>query len=294
MVALTHVDMADLERDRPAFVRALGSGLEALGFVIVTGHDIDATLLDEVYRSARAVFALPESTKVACERPEIGRQRGYTSFGRERAANQTVADLKEFWMVGRESITTPNVFPDEVPAFRTSTVEYFSRCEAVALQLLSALGEFLGMADGDLAEMAEVGTTCVRVLHYPDVDGAPPVGAVRAAAHEDINFITLLPASTSPGLELLTHEGKWVAVETKPGDLIVDTGDMMRYLTGGRMPATTHRVVNPTANDGGRLSLPCFVHPRREVILTPPDPTFGPPIASGDLLDQRLRENGVL
>ena len=301
------VDLADYQNPetRQAFIKAFGDGLADLGFVAVTGHAIDGDLLDRAYSAAAETFSLDLETKLKYEIAESGRQRGYTPFGVERAKDQSVADLKEFWHVGpslpdshpfvTSGIIPQNVFPNETPEFETVFLQYFERAELVARVLLQALGEYLGLADGFFDEVIHDGNQVLRILHYPDSETPPPVGAVRAAAHEDINLITLLPASTKPGLELMTRSGEWMAVKTPPGVLICDTGDMMQHLTAGRMPSTTHRVVNPDGgSDGGRYSLPFFVHPNPDYVLAPMDEIFGEPVRSHDFLMQRLKEIGLV
>ncbi len=301
--SLPVVDLRDARTDRQRFVQTLGEGLSDLGFVAVVGHPIDEALLSRCYAAAARVFALPEPLKREYEDVAAGRQRGYTPFGIEKAKDQNVFDLKEFWQLGRELPDThpyrldgripENRFPAEVPEFGEVFREYFLRCEEVAQMLLAAIGEYLALPEGTFAALTRDGNTVARVLYYPDTAGSGAAGAVRAAAHEDINLITLLPASTKPGLELLTRDGRWTPAVVPPNTLVVDTGDMMQHLTAGRLPATTHRVVNPEASDGGRYSLPFFVHPHPDAWLTPSDPAFGPPVRAGDMLAERLRAIGV-
>lgn len=293
------IDMASSRgASRPSFVRALGEALEIWGFAVVTNHEVPEALVDHAYAAARRTFALPLAEKLACELPRIGRQRGYTSFGVERARDQPTADLKEFWHVGRDlpeghpycaqGLVPPNVFPPRVPEFGEATRALFSALEGLALELLDAVGEHLDLPDGTFRDMVRDGNSVLRIIHYPD---AVAEGAVRAAAHEDINLMTVLPAATRPGLELLTRDGHWVPVQNPPGAMICDTGDMMKLFTGGRMAATTHRVVNPGGADGGRLSMPFFLHPRPDAVLAVRD---GAPVHAHDFLLERLRENGVL
>jgi isopenicillin N synthase-like dioxygenase len=293
-------DYHDPERRR-AFVATLGAGLEEFGFVAVTGHGVDADLLARAYATAESTFALPDSVKRQYENPAQARQRGYTAFGVERAKDQSLGDLKEFWHVGRvlppghalcQSGDVPtNLFPRELPAFEETFCELFAALEFFAHSLLEAVGEHLGHEPGHFARMVTDGNSVLRIIHYPDVPDAPP-GAVRAAQHEDINLMTVLPASTRPGLELLTRDGTWMPVQPPPGVMVCDTGDMMQLLTGGRLPATTHRVVNPEGSDGGRYSMPFFVHPHPDQLLSPPDGSK-PGITTRDFLLERLRANGV-
>lgn len=293
VVDLAHARGGPAERAR--FVAALGTGLEQLGFVAVQGHGIASDRLGTAYALARQAFALPEEVKRRYETPEDGRQRGYTPFGTEHAKDTPIPDLKEFWHVGREVAPggplPPNRFPAEVPAFGPHFSSLYTDVERFALELLDGVAEWLGQRRDWFAEMARDGNSVLRIIHYPEVGEVPP-GAVRAAAHEDINLLTVLPVSTRPGLELLTREGEWVAVSTPPDVMICDTGDMMQLLTGGLLPATTHRVVNPGGRDGGRLSMPFFLHPHPDHVLTPIRGD-GPPVRTADFLLERLRAIGV-
>ncbi|TVQ91879.1 MAG: isopenicillin N synthase family oxygenase [Deltaproteobacteria bacterium] len=284
------------------FVKTLGEGLETFGFVAVTDHGIPVELLHRAYDLARQTFALPEPTKQRYETPQNGRQRGYTSMGVEHAKDSDKPDLKEFWHVGRSlgpdhpmhlsGAVPPNLFPNEVPDFAPTFSELFLAMEHFANRLLEGVGEFLELPPGTFADLVRDGNSVLRLIHYPDTGRAPIPGAVRAAQHEDINLLTVLPASTRPGLQLLTREGEWMAVETPPDVMVCDTGDMMALLTQGRLPATTHRVVNPEGSDGGRLSMPFFLHPHPDALLTP----FGsdtPGVTARAFLHERLVAIGV-
>jgi isopenicillin N synthase-like dioxygenase len=301
VVDLTHFTGSDPEA-RAAFVKTLGEGLERFGFVAVLGHGIEPAALERAYAMARALFALPTALKQSYETPEDGRQRGYTSFGVEHAKDTVVPDLKEFWHVGRtlgadhplhrSGDVPPNRHPAEVPEFGAHFDAHFAAMERFANLLLEAVAEYLGKSPSYFRDMVRDGNSVLRLIHYPELGGGVPGGAVRAAAHEDINLLTVLPVSTRPGLELLTREGEWMAIDVPPDVMVCDTGDMMQLLTGGRLPATTHRVVNPGGKDGGRLSMPFFLHPHPDWVLTPLRGD-APPVKTRDFLHERLKAIGV-
>jgi isopenicillin N synthase-like dioxygenase len=288
------------EPERAAFVRALGQGLEEYGFVAITGHGIPPELLDRAYATARRVFSLPVDVKRRYETPEDGRQRGYTSFGVEHAKDTRTPDLKEFWHVGRtlpvghpmDGEVPRNRHPREVAEFGPLFDDLFVRMEGFANQLLEGVAVYLGVPTSYFRDMVRDGNSVLRLIHYPELGGGVPGGAVRAAAHEDINLLTVLPVSTRPGLEILTRDGRWLGVNTPPDVMVCDTGDMMQLLTGGRLPSTTHRVVNPGGPDGGRLSMPFFLHPHPDWVLTPMTGN-AEPVRTREFLHERLRAIGV-
>jgi len=282
-------DLAPNSRQATA-VDTLGRALEEFGFVAITHHDVPTELLERAYDQARALFSLPAEAKAGYEDPTTGRQRGYTSIGVERAKDQTVPDIKEFWHIGRRGAdVVANVEPSEVPEFTPTFDALFDELDRVATTLLTSVGAYLGKPSGFFEAFTRGGNSIIRVIHYPPLPDDAPEGAVRAAAHEDINLMTVLPVATEPGLQLMTREGEWIDVQTPPNVMVCDSGDMMQLLTGGRLRSTTHRVVNPPGDaNRSRYSMPFFCHPRGQAVLREE-----PRVLAGEFLMQRLRENGV-
>lgn len=131
--------------------------------------------------------------------------------------------------------------------------------------------------------------TLLRVLHYPPLQGDEEADAIRAAAHEDINLLTILPAANEPGLQVKGKDGNWLDVPCDFGNLIVNIGDMLQEASGHYFPSTTHQVVNPEGQDQtkSRISLPLFLHPKPEVKLSER-------YTADSYLKERLKELGVL
>lgn len=274
---------------------ALHAALVDTGFVVLVDHGIDLGSLHAAYAAVEAFFALPEATKAAYQVGVDG-QRGYTPFGREHAKDSPHPDLKEFWHVGREAIR-PNVWPAEIADFRQHVEWLYDALDAAGLWLLDALCRPLGIAAGTLTDLAVEGNSVLRLLHYPPIPAGADPRAVRAAAHEDINLITLLVSASASGLELLDRGGRWRAIEAPADAIIADAGDMLARITHHHIPATTHRVVNPTGPNRSRYSMPFFLHPRPEAVLSclPPfrTPAAAPDITAADFLAQRLAAIGL-
>ena len=293
---------------RETFIETFGRGIKEFGFVAVEGHGVDDAVLAQTYDLFKRFFALDEQNKRKYEDPETGRQRGYTSFGVEHAKDQAKPDLKEFWHLGRqlaaghplEDRLPRNVWPNEVAELEATSLELFASMERCAMDLLEALSIYLGEPAERLPTMAKDGNSIIRVIHYPACEGFTEDGAVRAAQHEDINLITMLPAATEGGLEILTRDGAWMPVHSIPGQLVVDSGDMLKRITNDTVPATTHRVVNPSDQTTSRYSMPFFVHPHPDCLLEVFDtclaegeePRHAPMTADAYLLE-RLKAIGV-
>ena len=294
--------------ERRKFSEEIFHALIDYGFLILTDHNVPTDKLDFAYEQVEKFFALTSQQKNAYILEEGKFQRGYTPFGQEHAKDAAVHDLKEFWHVGRELSPKHdlygqyphNIWPQaELPEFRQTFLELYERLDETAGILLEALESPLDLPAGYFAEMIRDGNSILRLLHYPPIpEGADP-RCLRAAAHEDINLITILVAATATGLELKDRDGSWLPIETAKNNLIVDAGDMLQRITNAKIPATTHRVVNSLdAPHSHRYSMPYFCHPHPKAMLECIPSCRGegekwPAIRSEEFLLERLREIGL-
>ena len=303
---IASVSLKDSEQEPDAFAQKLGRSFEDYGFAIVADHGIPDELIERAEEKSRAFFALPEEVKRSYHIPGGGGARGYTPFGVETAKGYDAHDLKEFWHVGRElppghpfrGHMPDNVWPDEVPSFRDTFLELYDTFDRTGLRILRAIARYLDIDEDYFIDTVRDGNSVLRLLHYPPIEGEPG-SHVRAGAHEDINTITLLLGAEEAGLELLTSDGRWIPVSPKPGELVVNIGDMLQRLTNGRLRSTSHRVVNPPPERRGRsrYSMPFFLHFRSDFVIEalpgtvpPGEQPKWPPITADDYLQERLRE----
>jgi len=307
------VDLRDFSSDSQSakqnFIDTVGSALTDVGFFAIENHGVDAGVIDKAYGLARQFFDLSEAQKRNYEKPESHGQRGYASFGREHAKGNPNPDLKEFWQIGQEAAEGKavqntyhgNVWPTEFPEFKNIFLNLFHSTERCAMTILQACALYIGESENLFKDMATQGNSILRVIHYPPVPKDANPNSVRSAAHEDINLITLLCESTDAGLELLQRDGVWRPIHALSGQIVADAGDMLQNVTNGLFRSTTHRVVNPNNDRSRRFSMPCFVHPRSDVDLSPLASCVAqtgrvekfPHITAGEYLDQRLREIGL-
>lgn len=312
-ITIPVVDLNDYLSSDPEqksqFVQAVGKALSEVGFFALTNHGLDEQLIKQAYQISEEFFLQDSSIKKKYENLELKGQRGYTSFGREHAKDSKAPDLKEFWHVGQELAADDplnkeypaNIWPQEVPEFKSTMLEIFTKLENCALILLEACAQYIGEPKELIRDMAVKGNSILRLIHYPPIPEDAHPQSVRAAAHEDINLITLLIEATSSGLELLDRQGRWLPVVTPKGCIIVDSGDMLQNLSNGFYKSTTHRVVNPDNSRDRRFSMPFFVHARSEVDLSPLPSCISrtggeqvyPNITAGEYLHKRLVEIGL-
>ena len=294
--------------DKVTFVNNLFSGLKDYGFIILVDHPVDAKVTSKAYDLIHEFFQLPVETKRKYTCKEGGGQRGYTAFGVEHAKNSQYPDLKEFWHVGRDTLVDPvrfgkyfpaNIWPTEIPEFKDTFLKLYNALDTTSVVILDALGMALDVPQDYFRNMVQDGNSIIRPIHYPPLDANAPKNSVRSAAHEDINLITVMVGATSSGLELLDRDGQWLKVETNEKQLVVDSGDMLSRLTNDVIPATTHRVVNPADATSNRYSMPYFVHPNPDTVLSCIPSCLGTgakyePINSHEWLMIRLREIGLV
>jgi isopenicillin N synthase-like dioxygenase len=304
--AVPPVSFRDFHADFDGFARALGASFERYGFAVVTDHGLPDERIEAALSSAKAFFALPEAAKRA-HVTGVGGQRGYTPFGVETAKDAKASDLKEFWHVGREppppgGLASANIWPGEVPDFRENETWLYRALDSLGRQILQAIAVRLDLPREFFDDKVDEGDSLLRLLHYPPADFDGP--NIRAAAHEDINVITLLLGAEEAGLELKDRDGRWLPIAPPPGALVCNIGDMLQRLTNNRLPSTSHRVTNPPPERRGRArySTPFFLHfnPAFEIRTLPscvdaahPD-LYPQPITAAGFLMERLREIKLL
>ena len=303
---IASVSLADADKDPEGFANELGRSFVDYGFAVIRDHGIPQDLIDRAEQKSKEFFALPEDVKRKYFIEGQSGQRGYTPFGIETAKGLKAHDLKEFWHVGRdlpaghkyEASMLPNVWPSEVASFKETFQELYQAFDQAGLKVLRAIARFLRVDDDYFTDTVRDGNSVMRLLHYP-AQPDPTGEHIRAGAHEDINTITLLLGAEEAGLELKTKDGRWIPVISRPGELVINIGDMLQRLTNGVLRSTSHRVVNPAPDRAShaRYSMPYFLHFRSDFLIEALPGTVPageqpkwPPITADDYLQERLRE----
>ena len=247
----------------------LVKSMRETGFAVLVDHPVSYRLAQDVFADWGAFFKNPSKMNYLHDPYSRDQENaGYFPYRSENAKDSTIKDLKEFY-----HYYPWQPLPKEVGS---KTTDLYERLERIACEILGWMENAVPEGvranfDRPLSDMVRKARgTLLRILHYPPLTGEEEEGAVRSSAHQDINFITLLMAATEPGLEVMDLTGKWHAVPTDPGAIVINGGDMLSLLTEGFYPSTPHRVVNPVGESAKRprYSIPLFLHSHDDVRLS--------------------------
>jgi isopenicillin N synthase-like dioxygenase len=264
------------EVDAPA---KFAKSFRETGFAIIKDHNISSDEIDRMYGVWTDFFASDEGPNFAVK---PGESAGYFGYKSENAKGSANKDLNEFFHAYQNK-TLPNITEKETREFQEKLIKMGS----TLLGWLDQESEGHVSFSEPLENMINGSDmNLLRIIHYPPLPDNVEPGEVRAAAHEDINLITLLVTGTEPGLQAKDVNGNWHDVPCKPGYITVNSGDMLSMASKGYYPSTPHRVVNPPKQENrSRYSMPLFVHPRPDVLLDK--------LTAGEFLDERLKEIGL-
>jgi len=311
IATVNYFDFLD-DSKRTSFIESFGNSFSTMGFAIIENHGVTEELRQRLYEVSIGFFNLPEEIKNKYEEISNAGQRGYISKYRETAKGNNVPDLKEFYHIGQEVTDgdlikdeyPANIWPKEIPAFEKVCLEVYETFEQTGQNLLKAIALYLDLDENYFTPKIHNGNSILRLLHlFPLTDiSNVPEGAVRAAAHGDINLITLLMGVNAEGLQAQTLDGEWISVVPEENQIVINVGDMLERLTNKKLRSTQHRVINPSKEklSHPRYSTPFFLHPRSDMSLAclescidEDNPKAFEDITAGDFLNERLKELGL-
>lgn len=256
--------------------------LKETGFAVLYNHPIDLQLIEDVYEEWWSFFYSEEKENYLFNRET---QDGFfPSRVSEVAKGFKLKDIKEFYQY-----YPWGQFPRSLS---DKTALLYRNLEGFAVTLLNWIEDALpkeiqASLSMPLSDMLiDTPKNMLRILHYPALSGEEPEGAIRAAEHGDIDLLTLLVGATDAGLQVKDARGSWHDVPTDRESIAVNIGDMLEMCTQGYFTSTLHRVINPSATNDARLSMPLFLHPHPRVLLKEN-------FTADDFLKERIREIGT-
>lgn len=268
---------------KQAVVDTFSKACEEIGFAVISGHGVaDATLQATIDHSF-AFFDQPQDLKDRWGPTGDAKQRGYHALA-TRGLSATLGkeapkDLRESIFIGplddhraayahlpdAATAYAPNIIPTEPSGTDTAIVNQYRAFEKLGADVLRIVALGLNLPEDHFAPLIERHFGVMSIHHYPSLTEPPLPGQLRTGAHTDYGAITILAVTQARGgLEAQLPDGRWLPVQPKPGELIVNLGDMMERWTNDRWVSTLHRVVTPEdLNDAmsRRIAVGYFLHP---------------------------------
>ncbi|MDD3445215.1 MAG: 2-oxoglutarate and iron-dependent oxygenase domain-containing protein, partial [Zavarzinia sp.] len=227
-----------------ALARTVDRACTDIGFLLVSGHGVPDSLIDDMRRVSRRFFARTEAEKLAHRMPP-DRYRGYVAMESEALANSldepTPPDIKESFNIGplegpsdayRQAATPANFFAEnqwpEDEEFQAVWSRYYRSMEDLSFRLMRIFALALGMPERFFDDKIDRHITNFTVLHYPAQERPPQPGQLRAGAHTDYGSLTIVKPDAAPGgLQVRDKAGQWVDVPYVPDAFVVNLGDLM-------------------------------------------------------------------
>ncbi len=259
-----------------ALAAELRHAQENVGFYFATNHNVPRPLIQRTHKNLIRFFDLPDAEK---RKHENYVPPGSTIYVSSTVNENTKPDLNEMLRIVRERPADhpgveanlipyfgPNQWPDEtlLPGWKAEMLEYYDAMEELGYKLLPLYARALDLPADYFDGMFDDPLWTTRNQHYPAVESEDNQFGI--APHRDHGFITLLPVTDTPGLQIQTQSGRWLPANTIEGAIIVNTGEFLNRWTNGRFMATPHRVIPPKKD---RYSLAFFFSPSWDTLADP-------------------------
>ena len=271
------IDYNDSDADR-----LFEKSLKNTGFAVIKDHPIDKDLIGEVYKEWENYFSSESKNDYMFD--EV-KQDGYFPYLTENAKGSTAKDLKEFYHIYEWGRKPHMIGPKTMYLYKELTNIASTLLSWIQKNSPENVSKLFSVPLKDMIYKSQY--NLLRIIHYPPLSGNEELNSIRAAAHEDINLLTVLVAGSQPGLQVLDNNENWLDVTTDKNTIVINSGDMLNMASDNYYPSTTHRVINPDPHSNvSRYSMPLFLHPRDEVILNKN-------YTAGTYLQERLEEIGL-
>lgn len=262
--------------------RLFEESLKNTGFAVIKDHPIDKDLIGEVYKEWENYFSSESKNDYMFD--EV-KQDGYFPYLTENAKGSTAKDLKEFYHIYEWGRKPHMIGPKTMFLYKELTNIASTLLSWIQKNSPENVSKLFSVPLKDMIYKSQY--NLLRIIHYPPLSGNEELNSIRAAAHEDINLLTVLVAGSQPGLQVLDNNESWLDVTTDKNTIVINSGDMLNMASDNYYPSTTHRVINPDPHSNvSRYSMPLFLHPRDEVVLNEN-------YTAGSYLQERLEEIGL-
>ncbi|CAD6443236.1 8854935a-f71e-42d7-9794-25ce5f00dcd3 [Sclerotinia trifoliorum] len=309
--------------ERQEVAKKINEACTTVGFFYITGHGIPKSICDEVFKLCERFFSeLPQSSKDAIHVQNSDQFRGYEPASYSSVNEFTTKETKEAFNWGYEYGLDPtggdgkyveldgtsaggkNQWPNEseIPGFYEGIADYYGRILQLCKHLFRLFALSLSLPEDYFDPLVTHPGGIGRLIKYRPSSNPKPLSSLNEeeeeeelglGAHSDYECFTLLLQDETPGLEVLSPDGKWVSAEPIEGGIVVNVADFLMRWTNGLYKSTIHRVVNRTAKT--RYSVPLFFSINYDEMVetlsscvSEDNPSKYPPITAGRYILDRL------
>ena len=289
------LDATLIRKGDPETLAALHEAATGVGFPIIYNTALTGPRVSKVIETYRTFFKRPEAEKREVNMAQTGSNRGWGAAGSEQVDPDANPDYKQFFDSGVElplgdpraqmPVYGLNQWPSDDATFRSSILAYYDDAIDVAMDVLRGIATSINMPSDYFDAAFQTPMALLRGNFYPERPKDATSKDFGIATHTDYGCLTLLATDGSPGLEVRKRGGGWIPISARPGEFVINFGEMMEFWTAGQVKATPHRVIGGNAE---RVSVPLFFNPAHDTNVAPPN--SGEVVLAGDHLSRRFKE----
>eukprot|EP00929_Paragymnodinium_shiwhaense_P113159 TRINITY_DN81415_c0_g1_i1.p1 TRINITY_DN81415_c0_g1~~TRINITY_DN81415_c0_g1_i1.p1 ORF type:complete len:444 (+),score=55.98 TRINITY_DN81415_c0_g1_i1:136-1467(+) len=267
VVDIPTVDLASLDTDPASVAAALKAACVDVGFHYITNHGVPETLLQRGVSAIEAFTALPSDikSKYAMDKADSSYPggAGYMPVHNRKLPKRAKGNVNEAFIIKRE-LGPRNITLEQMPwpaelgsTWRGEVEAYANAMEELSARMLPAYSLALGESTGFLAPAFKSPMYRLRLGFYPAVNEYEK-DQYGIGPHVDTSFFTVLHrAEQQPCLVVWSSKReRWVRAPSKPGTLLINTGEILKQVSNDSFHAARHYVLNESPED--RKSLAFF------------------------------------
>ncbi|KAH0840761.1 oxidoreductase, 2OG-Fe(II) oxygenase family [Fonsecaea pedrosoi] len=276
------VDFDLLSQGDAEQARILLHSCQNYGFFYLSNHHVDSRFM---FNLADSVFSLPLDEKLKYDMGTTGHYYGYKRSGAMFVDDKGTKDHSEFYNVSKDEvlgIPQPKTGPDGKPRETMSghhpqvvldrfdeLKTFMKSCHNVIYGITTSLGKSLGLPDGLLESLHKLDQPSVDQARVTCAPPVRPAETITLGEHTDFGSVTVL-FNQLGGLQVLApNKRDWEYVRPRPDCAVINLGDSLIKLLGGRLYSAVHRVVVAPGEQGEcmRHSVVYFSRPNSSVKL---------------------------
>ena len=273
--------------DRKAVARQIHDAASNTGFFYIRNHGIPLDRINSTHEACLDFFHQDQDTKLKADATQGPFDSGWRGLDTQRVNPDEGADLRETYSILYDTrldptVQDPAMIPPEaaqyiglgkpafknteqIPQFRENLVQHYQSCLVLARALTRSFALSLDLPETTFDGKVQYPDASLEINFYPPIakKGRPEHlndsdddARVSIGSHTDFLLFTMLWQDRVGGLQVLNHEGQWIAAKPVEGTLVVNIGDYLQRITNDKYVSTVHCARNWSGRE--RVSMPFF------------------------------------